>query len=244
MTCVTVRFRAARWMLAFAAAPAALTHGCEGVDGSADADVKSSDAGLSDTGSSATEGGDGASRDEAFRSSEGSPSTDRDQEIPDANLSDATDGSCACVPIDAVEATVPLACFCRDLCESSYQDLVGDPCTPVRVTFGGPYLYVGRVSSINYENCGLVGLEVQRIDFPTYIYFYDATTKALVGAERFGIGMATPGIVPNSILCPTTTTGGLGTITIRAGVTPDCAATQTRVLCPPPDGGVDASSDR
>jgi hypothetical protein len=162
------------------------------------------------------------------------PSMDEERPPTDARVDVAKehDGSeCACVPADGGFVASSLDCFCSDrwsnLCLASYDDFLRNPCERVEI---GPGHFIGHVAVITYAACNVIAVQENSIDSPSYTWFFDATTHALIGVERSGMDAAVGGRA-----CI-----GLPFETLRAGVFPSCTPTHTEELCPH-DGGAGGS---
>ena len=177
-------------------------------------DASSSTDAPSETGDAPSETGDAPSE-----------TSDAPSETSDAP-SEAGDGGCACVPPKTGTVTIPLHCYCATGCPS-----IDD--TSVCVALPGS----GRVVIDTYE-CNIIGI-TRATGGPSYTWFYDATTKELVGARTVWTAEGDP----RTCRSP----GPDFELTILAGTIPTCAVAGSRTLClggdASPDGEVEAAAD-
>jgi len=92
----------------------------------------------------------------------------------------------------------------------------------------------------------MIGITHYARDAPEHHWFFDATTKALIGGFRFS-NYFSPW---DPLTCRPDQDPGAFFLTIRAGTIPTCAKTGSRLICPSPpskpdasDGGPDVRSD-
>jgi hypothetical protein len=163
----------------------------------------------------------------------------------DSTLADAVDAAdvprdtedgdlaCQCIGPDAAPpaVTTSLACFLKgaEVLGYDYADYAVDPCIGLH---GVPS---GSRSEQTYVDANLIGVHSSTTPMANYQYFYDATTKALVGATRINWWSGA-----DPLNCPGFP--GYRYVTVRAGILPECdggacSATDSRTLCPVPDSG-------
>jgi hypothetical protein len=141
-------------------------------------------------------------------------------------ISEAGDGGCACVPPKTGTVTIPLHCYCVAGCLSIDDTTVCVALPPS-----------GQVVMDTYE-CNIIGI-TRATGGPSYTWFYDATTKELIGARTL---WAMHG---DSRTCRTNPDPPLFDLNILAGTIPTCAVATSRTVCRGGDGGDgrDGSSD-
>jgi hypothetical protein len=161
------------------------------------------------------------------------PSSDRASETGDASsetsdvvaetgdvISEAGDGGCACIPPKTGTVTIPLHCYCVGGCVSIDDTSVCVALPPS-----------GQVVMDTYE-CNIIGI-TRATGGPSYTWFYDATTKELIGGRTIWAMQGDPRT------CRTNPDPPLFEITILAGTIPTCAVATSRTLCRGGDGSVD-----
>ncbi|HMJ53542.1 MAG TPA: hypothetical protein VK540_15755 [Polyangiaceae bacterium] len=172
----------------------------------------------------------------------------------DAAFRDAPDGDggCQCIPWDVEAgdqpvATTSLPCFLKgDFWGYDYAAYAADPCFGLRGS--SPATIIGHRSEGTYAERNLIGVWTSNLTGSVrFGYFYDATTKALLGAVRTGNGS-------DPLSCTSRPGPGNWYITVHAGVLPDCdirstgvscSATSGREVCGPPEAGMaDADAGR
>jgi len=159
------------------------------------------------------------------------------------------DAGCVCAPVDGginPHKRISLDCFCKTQCPatdcfpqhcSTYEDILRDPCNGLRA--GGQYR--GEVWLRTYDDVQLISLSRSAIDGALTTLVFDATTKTLVGASRTWFGVP----YMSAFLCDEKLDAypSLLYFTVSAGIATTGTPSSLRALCPPPDGGLDASPD-
>jgi hypothetical protein len=166
-----------------------------------------------------------------------------DPALRDVASADGDGARCACIEFDAGSRhhTTSLECF-GDL-GSAFAVYVQDPCVGLRAIppIGA---YWGWRIWTTYADHNLIGVRTGGQDGPTHEYFFDATTKEMVGAARTAGWNGRDSIYCN--LQPGSQMFSVYT-TVRAGRLPDCAITDwginctpssSQQICPPPEAGV------
>jgi hypothetical protein len=197
-----------------------------------------------------TAAGDGDVSLQPDASDDAKPSVDADATFADSIAtdnarSDSTDGDggCQCIPwVDGIVVTTSFECFLfggsGDIGASPYETYVANPCAgldPWSPLSGGARL------EVSYTARNLIGIRTSYRGGSTSEYFYDATTKHMVGAAR---SSSYTGHDP--LRCTPFPPGpGSRYVTVSAGILPDCNFTpvgfecsgNAKVLCAPRDAG-------
>ncbi len=114
---------------------------------------------------------------------------EHDTMLSDSKEAGAEDGdapTCACVDFEAdslsPSVTTSLDCF-GTIWRYDYETLMNNPCIGLDPIFAGAS-NIGQRYVDTYPEWNLVGVRVSVNDAPVYEWFYDASSKVLVGASR------------------------------------------------------------